>query len=294
MRFWITKNGRLTVREQLVRQVILGILSDDLPAGQKLPSIRALARRYHVHSNTVSTAYHELLEQGWLELRRGSGVYVRSRGTPGADSYPLDELLHGLLRAARNQGYEPAQVLDRLMHLVEPRVCRRVCVAEGDPGMREILLAEMRDQLTVPVESVDVAHIADQEDCLVVALPSRAPAVRKHLPKGLPFLTLRLRSVRGSLERETKPAANAVVSIVSRSPEFRQWASVMLTAVGLEPECLCEVDTALEGWQERVRAGTLSITDVVASAHLPRDCDKRVFQVIADATIAELKQFCGV
>jgi hypothetical protein len=41
MRFWITKNSELPVREQLVRQVLLGILSEDPPSGHKLPSVRA-------------------------------------------------------------------------------------------------------------------------------------------------------------------------------------------------------------------------------------------------------------
>ena len=39
MRFWITKNSELPIREQLVRQVLLAILSEDLPAGHKLPSV---------------------------------------------------------------------------------------------------------------------------------------------------------------------------------------------------------------------------------------------------------------
>ena len=287
MRFWITKNAQLSVREQLVRQVVLAILSDDLPAGQKLPSTRALARRCHVHSNTVSAAYHELLNQGWLELRRGSGLYVRSRGTAGADGNPLDDLLRGFLRAARNQGYEPADVLAGLTRLVEPRACRRVCVAEDDPGMREILLAEMREHLTVPVD----ANGPPETDALVVALPSRAAMVRKNLPKGVPLLILRLRSVRGSLEKEKMPPPNAIVSIVSRSAEFRLGARVMLTAVGIEPACLCDVDASLDGWQERARAGTFSVADIVAARDLPPGA--KVFRVIADAGIAEIKQYCS-
>ena len=79
MRFWITKNSEISLRAQLVRQVLMGILSEDLPAGQKLPSVRALARRHKIHANTVSAAYHDLLEQGWLELRHGSGLFVRPR-----------------------------------------------------------------------------------------------------------------------------------------------------------------------------------------------------------------------
>jgi GntR family transcriptional regulator len=294
LRFWITKNSQLSVREQLVRQVILAILSDDLRAGQKLPSTRALARRCQVHSNTVSAAYHQLLGQGWLELRRGSGFYVRSQQAAAADANQLDGLLNGLLRAARNHGYEPAEVIERLTRLVEPRTCRRVCLVEADPSMREILLAEVREHVAVPVDAVDAANIPLDGDGLVVARPSRAPAVRKHVPKGVPFLTLRLRSVRGSLEKETRPAPNAIVSIVSRSPEFRQWARVMLIAVGLEPACLCEVDTALDGWQERARACTLAVADVVAARNLPAACQAKVFRVVADASIAEMKQYCGL
>ena len=73
MRFWITRNGEIPIREQLVRQAVLGILSQDLPPGARLPSVRAMARRHRIHSNTVSAAWHDLLDQGWLELRRGSG-----------------------------------------------------------------------------------------------------------------------------------------------------------------------------------------------------------------------------
>src|SRR5580698_3266128 len=139
MRFWLTKNSELPIREQLVRQVLLGILSADLPAGHKLPSVRALARRHHVHANTVSAAYHDLLQQGWLELRRGSGLYVRPRSPelPG-----LDHLLTALLQAARAGGYAPEDVLQRLEHLVRPRPYERIVIAEQEPAMREILHAE--------------------------------------------------------------------------------------------------------------------------------------------------------
>src|SRR5271163_156379 len=105
MRFWITKNSELPVREQLVRQVLHGILSEDLPSGHKLPSVRAVARRHQIHSNTVSAAYHDLLEQGWLELRRGSGLYVRPLA-PSGDGQ-LDQLLATLLQVAHRQNYQP-------------------------------------------------------------------------------------------------------------------------------------------------------------------------------------------
>src|SRR5580698_440431 len=152
MRFWLTKNSELPIREQLVRQVLLGILSADLPAGHKLPSVRALARRHHVHANTVSAAYHDLLERGWLELRRGSGLYVRPQNFPTSNRRDgeLDHLLGALLQAAGRQGFEPEEVLHRLEHRIRPSAYERVLVAEPEPEMRAILQAEIAEHVKVP------------------------------------------------------------------------------------------------------------------------------------------------
>ena len=56
MRLWLSKNSEVPLREQLVTQIVLGIVSNDLKAKQRLPSTRDLARRYDVHANTVSAA----------------------------------------------------------------------------------------------------------------------------------------------------------------------------------------------------------------------------------------------
>lgn len=51
MHLWLSKSSEVPLRDQLTAQVILGIVSDDLKAGQRLPSTRELARRYQVHAN---------------------------------------------------------------------------------------------------------------------------------------------------------------------------------------------------------------------------------------------------
>jgi hypothetical protein len=107
-------------------------------------------------------------------------------------------------------------------------------------------------------------------------------------------MTLRLRSVGGSLEQQTRPDADSVVSIVSRCAEIRQWSRGMLIAVGLDPDSLSEVDTASPGWQDRLAMSTLVITDVVAARDLPTGCQAKVFRVIADSSIADLKRICAI
>src|SRR5512144_380271 len=52
------------------------ILSGELKGGMKLPSTRALADELNVSRNTVLNAYRQLLAEGYLEGREGSGTFV--------------------------------------------------------------------------------------------------------------------------------------------------------------------------------------------------------------------------
>src|SRR6266536_3218279 len=103
MQLWFARGSEVSIREQLVTQVILGILSDDLAPGQRLPSTRELARRFRLHPNTVSAGYRELEQRRWVEFRHGSGVYVRSEKPEAsqASSLALDQLIAQLFRSAR-------------------------------------------------------------------------------------------------------------------------------------------------------------------------------------------------
>ena len=103
MRFWISHASDVPIREQLVTQIVLAILSEDLQTGVRLPSTRELARRFRIHANTVSAAYKDLERAGWLELRHGSGVYIRRQYQQESLSpeLVLDRQIAGLFSFAR-------------------------------------------------------------------------------------------------------------------------------------------------------------------------------------------------
>jgi GntR family transcriptional regulator len=291
MRFWITKNSEVPVREQLMRQVILGILSQDLAAGQKLPSTRALARRYNIHKNTASTAYQSLCSQGWLELRRGSGLYVR--GIPQtAGKGDLTQWLRHMLAEARTRGYDPKEVLRGLLDIMEPKWFSQVVIVEPDEAMGEILREELQGHLRTPVKVANpgTAQRHRQGKSLFVALPTRVAAVRASLPEHATVLTLRLRSISGLLEAEKMPPSHAVVAVVSRSSEFRTTAIAVLSAVGIPSVCLFEIDAGLTGWQERAGVSTIAIVDAVAGRQLETQANKRLFRIVSDECLAQLQE----
>ena len=62
--------------QALYNHMRAAILSGELTAGMKLPSTRALAEELNISRNTVLNAYRQLLAEGYLEGKEGSGTFV--------------------------------------------------------------------------------------------------------------------------------------------------------------------------------------------------------------------------
>ena len=69
------------IYEQITSQMKAQILSGALPSGEKLPSIRALARDLRVSVITTKRAYDELEAAGLLTTVPGKGCYVAEADT---------------------------------------------------------------------------------------------------------------------------------------------------------------------------------------------------------------------
>jgi GntR family transcriptional regulator / MocR family aminotransferase len=70
------------VRDGLESALREAVRTGRLPAGTALPSSRALARDLGIARNTVVDAYGQLVAEGWLAARHGSGTWVAERTKP--------------------------------------------------------------------------------------------------------------------------------------------------------------------------------------------------------------------
>src|SRR5271155_5274399 len=78
-----------------VRQGLETALRDSVRAGRlgpgtRLPSSRALAADLGLARNTVAEVYSQLVAEGWLTARTGSGTSVAERRATDPGSGPLD------------------------------------------------------------------------------------------------------------------------------------------------------------------------------------------------------------
>jgi GntR family transcriptional regulator len=296
MRIWLSKSSEVPLREQLATQILLGIVSNDLKPGQKLPSTRELARRYDVHSNTVSAAYQDLERRGWVEFRKGSGVYVieRSAEAPADPKLELDQLISTLFRVARERGHSLSEIQTSVKRWLETQPPDHFLVIEPDEEMRAILIAEIKEATGSPVSGAALEECT-RADVLAGAAPlamyGQAEKVRAALPADTSCLLLRSRSVPASMAGQEKPPVDALVTVVSRWPDFLKWARTILVAASLDPDAMSLRDAREPDWQKGLASSALVITDALTATQLPRGCRPHIFRIIADSSLDELRNF---
>jgi DNA-binding transcriptional regulator YhcF (GntR family) len=153
MQISLSRNSDVPLRRQLAEQVVFLITTGQLRAGDNLPSVRALARRLKVHHNTVSGAYKDLVQRNWVTRQRGSKlvVGVRPQSTLASPA-SLDQLINDTIQRARKLGFSLQALTDCVRARLEAQPADHILIVEEEPGLREIIGAEVRSALGWPVE----------------------------------------------------------------------------------------------------------------------------------------------
>ena len=175
----IDRNDPTPFYQQIHRQVVRSIESGLYRVGDRLPSIRPFAQQLGVSRNTVEQAYLELVQEGYVSSRQGSGYYVslaaEQRHTEQSFGIEYRQAL------AELQAYDRAQttakpLFDLSVEGIEPaafpfyrwaRVARDVMLDEGRTGVCEPMdprgLDAFREQIA--------RHLAKDQD--IIAQPEQ-------------------------------------------------------------------------------------------------------------------------
>jgi DNA-binding transcriptional regulator YhcF (GntR family) len=296
MQLWFARDNGVTLREQLVTQIILGILSEDLPAGHRLPSTRELARRFHLHPNTISCGYRQLERDGWVSFRHGSGVYVRDSKPrrSAAPEFALEQMVANLFREARRLGIPLATVRARLRQWFDLKLPNHFLVVEPDEELRKILVFELRRAVRLPVEgcAVNDAGLArNMVRAIAVALAGKEKLARAVVPAGVELLTLQVRSVPASLSEWLPAPAGVLLGVASRWPGFLKMGRAILGAAGFEAESLVFRDARKANWRRGLKETRAVVCDLVTAADLPKAFLAVPFALVAEASLDELKRY---
>ena len=104
MWFYVDPNSHVPVYVQIVEKIKAMVASGKLKRGDRVPSIRSLAKDLGVNFNTVAKAYRELVRDGVLKPIRGEGYEVIRCG----ENFKREKLeeFRKFLRELREAGFE--------------------------------------------------------------------------------------------------------------------------------------------------------------------------------------------
>lgn len=77
----ISNISSVPIYEQIKRQIKSAILSGELQEEEQLPSLRTLAKDLKISVLTVTRAYTELEQEGFVKNVQGRGCFVMGRGS---------------------------------------------------------------------------------------------------------------------------------------------------------------------------------------------------------------------
>ncbi|MCP4935379.1 MAG: PLP-dependent aminotransferase family protein [bacterium] len=87
--FQIQRSKSVSLQTQIREVLVSAILAGHLPAGERIPSTREMAKSLGVSRNTVLLTYLDLADDGYLEVKNRSGYYVNGAILKGYAAHPV-------------------------------------------------------------------------------------------------------------------------------------------------------------------------------------------------------------
>ena len=269
MEIVLNRKGGVAVRHQLVAQLRLRILAGELAPGEKLPSVRALARRLRLHPNTVSAAYQELEASHHVEMRRGAGVFVRQAGATSLEgAKDLDEMIRVALDEAARKGFTVADVRAAVLRWLGSDPPERLVAVDPSRAMAELIEAELGPAIGLAVETQTLGDVEAKpallDGGLAVSLPYHVATLRRIAPRAT-VLTVPLEvdvSVREAFALLPK---GAIALVVSHAETVLPFATTLLRSLRGD-EVLVEARPLSDarGWRRLLPAADVVFADILS------------------------------
>ena len=276
----VDSKSHVPVHVQLEEQIKHLILTGKFTVGSRLPSIRALAGYLRVNRNTVARVISDLEREGFVESRRGSGVYVVE---PPVDEGELkrQEVLERVMDLAAAQDVSVEELGYALLARagIKPQERTPILFVECTSPELDQFSAELEEYLPVEVERVLVedlpARLSGEEEPpwrMAVTTFFHVHEVQELMePLGIETVALLADATLESLQRLTELPPGTPVGIVGNSQTCMENLSRSLEGAGLDHLNLTETYVERE---DETRALLGKVPVIVCSSFTARRLQK--------------------
>lgn len=278
LRFLLDRSSRTPLYEQIREQIISALHVGRIQPGYKLPSVRQFARVHQVNPKTIHRIYRRLADDGYVQLRAGSGAYIGpiQRGTLDGDRLlSMHRFFQHTVEECGRMGVDPQTAAKMFDAFISQRALwnAQIAVVEGNREHLDLLAHELRTSLGVRVTPLLLASLQSDPDnalakaSLVVTTDFHFEAVRKLCQ--LPVLQVQLDPGFAPTLMRAAEAGNLLM-VVSDSSGMAPFLRT-LSLLGLSPEAsdrirLVESRDPVRLRREALRADSLYVSPLVEEA----------------------------
>lgn len=189
------------VADRLRQRIVAGLHLGVVRHGDRLPSVRALAPEVGADPRVVLAAYRQLEEEGLVEVRPKSGIYVASTAAGAGDPLPqLAEWIVEVLGQALTRGVPAIEFPERVRRCLETVTFRTACI-ECNRDQIAGLCRELERDYGLDTTGVELADLeavelpaAVRDADLLVTTSFHAGAVQRVAQSlGKPWIAVHLR-----------------------------------------------------------------------------------------------------
>jgi DNA-binding transcriptional regulator YhcF (GntR family) len=296
----VNSKSHVPVHVQLEEQIKHLVLTGGFALGSRLPSIRALAGYLRVNRNTVARVISDLEREGFVESRRGSGVYVvkppvaeedlkrqevleKAMDLAAARGVPVEELAYALLARAGAQTPEKVPVL----------------FVECNGPELEQYKAELEEQLPVMVEAVLVEELENRLEervshaetpwRLAVTTFYHVHEVEKLVePHGIETFALLTEATLDGLKKLSELPSGTAVAVMGNSRTCTENLLRSLEGAGLDHLDLFQIREDDEESRSRIGEAEAVVCGSISAQRLPKlDLPEGVEVIVQDRTLSK-------
>jgi GntR family transcriptional regulator len=233
VRLRVDAHSPIPIRWQLAEQLKHVIEAGGVPRDQALPSIRELAGFLGINPNTVARAIEDLKRSGYVEARRGRGVFVVSTLVTRQSPTLREGFLKDTVIRAAALGMTPDDVAAGVLSvagvgLAALRGTAEVLLVECSVPELDFFERELQAHLPVRVTKVLLKDLATEVGrrtraghwAAAVTSFGHLPEVERRLDgRGVPVLALLAEAHLETLHRLAQLRSGTRVGVVSAEPE---------------------------------------------------------------------------
>jgi GntR family transcriptional regulator len=290
----------IPIRRQLTEQLKHVIETCGLPQNQALPSIRELAGFLGINANTVARVIEDLKRSGYVEARRGSGVFVASTPPVRPSTRLRDGFLRDVVMRAAALGMTADDLAVRVLSLggsPPPAIdgAVEILLVECSPAELDFFAGQLEAHLPVRVDKVLLGELAtvtrrrakDGRWRAAVTSFCHLPEVERVLKgRGIPVIALLAEAHLETLHRLAQLPAGTRVGVASDAVETAHTLVHSIANASLPNIVLLEASPTEETALSRlVRRVNVIVCSSSAAERVRRIADPAVQVMIDDRAL---------